>query len=176
MGRRSMAERTVLPGHDLEDRLARVEASVRDLERGVVAVKFRRLCPEAVVPKYETAGAAGMDLVAKRAYEIPPGKSLVVGTGIAIELPPGYEAQVRSRSGLSLKGLVVANSPGTVDYDYRGEVGVILQNNREDTYFVERGDRVAQLVLARLVRADLVEVDQLANTERGAGGLGSTGK
>lgn len=130
------------------------------------------------LPAYATEGAAGLDLLAAVDGErvIAPGARLLVPTGIAIALPHGYEAQVRPRSGLALKhGVTVLNAPGTVDADYRGEVGVILVNFGESPFTVRRGDRIAQLVVAPFVRAGWSEVVALPESGRGAGGFGSTG-
>ncbi len=130
------------------------------------------------LPGYETADAAGMDLRAavKADMEIAPGARALVPTGLAIALPPGYEAQVRPRSGLALRnGISLVNSPGTIDADYRGEVGVIIINHGEETFTVTRGMRIAQMVVAPVTQAAWQEVDALPDTERGAGGFGSTG-
>lgn len=131
------------------------------------------------LPVYATEGAAGLDLVAAVAapVELPPGGRALVPTGIAIALPEGYEAQVRPRSGLALKnGVTVLNTPGTIDADYRGEVGVILINHGDRPFTVERGMRVAQLVVARYERIAWTEVAELPDSRRGAGGFGSTGR
>jgi dUTP pyrophosphatase len=130
------------------------------------------------LPAYETADAAGMDLRAalEADMEIAPGARALVPTGLAIALPPGYEAQVRPRSGLALRnGISLVNSPGTIDADYRGEVGVIVINHGEETFTVTRGMRIAQMVVAPVSRAAWQEVDALPETARGAGGFGSTG-
>lgn len=132
------------------------------------------------LPAYETAGSAGMDLRAAVAEDAPltlaPGARALVPTGLKIALEPGYEAQVRPRSGLALKhGITCLNSPGTVDSDYRGEVGVILINHGDLPFEIRRGERIAQLVIARHEQAMIAEVDSLDETARGAGGFGSTG-
>lgn len=130
------------------------------------------------LPSYETPGSAGMDLRAavNESVRLAAGERSLVPTGISIALPPGYEAQVRPRSGLALKsGLTVLNSPGTVDSDYRGEVGVILINQSDQPHEIRRGDRIAQLVIAPVTRASWREVEALDETARGAGGFGSTG-
>jgi len=130
------------------------------------------------LPAYATEGAAGMDLHAAipESVELLPGGRHLVPAGIAIELPPGYEAQVRPRSGLAANhGVTVLNTPGTVDSDYRGEIKVILINLGSDTFTVTRGMRIAQLVIARHERVALTEVESLSDTARGAGGHGSTG-
>jgi len=130
------------------------------------------------LPAYATPSAAGMDLLAAVAepLTIPPGGRVLVPTGIKIALPAGYELQVRPRSGLALKhGVVLPNSPGTVDEDYRGELQVIVMNAGEAPFTVERGMRIAQAVVAPVVRAHWREVDVLPETARGDGGFGSTG-
>ena len=140
-------------------------------------VKIKKLHANAVVPEYKTSGAAGMDLCAvlDAPVQLAPGKPVLIPTGLSVELPHGYEAQVRSRSGLSLKGVCVANSPGTVDADYRGEVKVILVSLC-DNYIVQNGDRIAQMVIAAAPQATIEIVDELSATERGSGGFGSTGR
>jgi dUTP pyrophosphatase len=132
------------------------------------------------LPRYETAHAAGLDLLAANPEDAPislgPGKRALVPTGLMLQLPEGYEGQVRPRSGLALKhGLTVANAPGTIDADYRGEVGVILVNLGEAPVTVTRGMRIAQLVVAPVIQVELEEVDRIDDTARGAGGFGSTG-
>jgi len=130
------------------------------------------------LPSYATPSAAGLDLIAALSTDIvlPPGGRALVGTGIAIALPAEFEAQVRPRSGLALKaGITVLNSPGTIDADYRGEIGVILINLGQDPYTVRRGDRIAQLVVAPIARAAWQATEQLPSSERAAGGFGSTG-
>lgn len=129
------------------------------------------------LPAYATPGAAGMDLLAARAVEIAPGGRVLVPTGLAIALPEGFEMQVRPRSGLALKhGVTVLNAPGTVDCDYRGEVGVILLNTGTEAFAIARGERIAQAVFAPVTRAVWEEVVVLPETQRGAGGFGSTGR
>lgn len=128
------------------------------------------------LPRYETEGSAGMDLVASESVTILPGRCEAVPTGLKISVPPGFEAQIRPRSGLALKkSIVVPNSPGTIDSDYRGEVKVILMNLGDSPFEVSIGDRVAQMVLAPVVRCVWKEVDSLDSTDRGEGGFGSTG-
>jgi len=130
------------------------------------------------LPNYETIASAGMDLRANIEEPVvlaPLGRALVK-TGLFIELPIGYEAQVRPRSGLAFKkGITVLNSPGTVDADYRGEIGVILVNLSNEAYTIENGERIAQLIIARHERAEWMEVEVLTETSRGEGGFGSTG-
>jgi dUTP pyrophosphatase len=151
----------------------------------MIAVGLRRLPgrdPELPLPGYATEGAAGMDLCANLAPEdraaglvIGPGVRVLVPTGLALEIPPGHEVQLRPRSGLALRhGLTLLNSPGTIDSDYRGEVGVILINHGDAPVVIEHGMRVAQMVLAPVTRAAWRE-GALADTARGAGGFGSTG-
>jgi dUTP diphosphatase len=145
-----------------------------------VPVQVRRLPHGAdlPLPAYATQGAAGMDLLAAVAAPVTldPGARALIPTGLAIALPPGYELQVRPRSGLALRhGILVANSPGTIDEDYRGEVQVILLNAGEAPFTIERGMRVAQAVLAPVVRVRWQEAATLDATERGGGGFGSTG-
>lgn len=128
------------------------------------------------LPKYATDGAAGMDVVAAEALILRPGMRHAVGTGFAVAIPTGYEIQVRPRSGLALKhGITVPNTPGTVDSDYRGEVKVILLNHGEDNFTIDRGDRIAQLIVSPVTLAAWQEVEELDETDRGAGGFGSTG-
>jgi dUTP pyrophosphatase len=133
------------------------------------------------LPAYHSKGAAGLDLVAaldaQRPLMLAPGTRALVPTGLIIELPQGYEAQVRPRSGLALNyGIAVLNSPGTIDSDYRGEVGVVLANLGHAPYEVRRGERIAQLVVLPVVQAELVEVTEVSETARGDCGFGSTGK
>ena len=130
------------------------------------------------LPHYETNASAGMDLRANisESITLKPLERTIVKTGLFIELPIGFEAQVRPRSGLAAKkGITVLNAPGTVDADYRGEIGVILVNISNEDFTIENGERVAQLVIAKHERADWVEVNELSDTARGAGGFGSTG-
>ena len=130
------------------------------------------------LPAYATAGAAGMDLRAAVDGEIviDSGQRALVPTGIRIAVPPGFEAQVRPRSGLALKhGITIPNAPGTIDSDYRGPLGVIMANLGEEPFVIRRGDRIAQLVIAPVARAELEVVDELPDTTRGDGGFGHTG-
>jgi len=130
------------------------------------------------LPKYETENSAGMDVRANinEAIILYPGERILVGTGLKLEIPSGYECQVRPRSGLALKhGITVLNSPGTIDADYRGEVGVILINKGKDKFEINSGDRIAQIVFAKYERAEWETADALEETERGEGGFGSTG-
>lgn len=130
------------------------------------------------LPAYATEQSAGMDLTAalEEAIELAPGERALIPTGISIALPSGYEAQIRPRSGLAVKhGVTVLNSPGTVDADYRGEIKVVLINHGQEAFTIERGMRIAQMVIARHVSVQWKVVKELAETERGAGGFGSTG-
>lgn len=128
------------------------------------------------LPRYATLGAAGMDVLSAEDVVLAPSARQAVATGLAMAIPEGYEIQVRPRSGLALKhGIAVANTPGTIDSDYRGELKVILMNLGAETFEIHRGDRIAQLVLAPVVQAGWVEVEELDETERGSGGFGSTG-
>jgi dUTP pyrophosphatase len=131
-----------------------------------------------IIPTYETIASAGMDIRAslENPIVLDPMERRIVGTGIFIELPVGYEAQVRSRSGLAIKsGISVLNAPGTIDADYRGEIGVILINLSNKAFVIMDGDRIAQLVIAKHERAEWVLASELSETERGEGGFGSTG-
>ena len=143
-----------------------------------VIVQIRRL-PHGeglALPAYATAGAAGMDVLSAEDVILAPGARHGVATGFALAIPAGYEIQVRPRSGLALKhGISVPNTPGTVDSDYRGELKVILINHGAEPFSIQRGDRVAQLVLAPVVQARWDEVAELGDTARGSGGFGSTG-
>ena len=128
------------------------------------------------LPRYATDGAVGMDVLAAEDVTLEPGARHAVATGLAVAIPPGYEIQVRPRSGLALKhGISVPNTPGTIDSDYRGELKVILVNHGAEAFAIRRGDRVAQLVLAPVTLAEWSEVADLDETSRGAGGFGSTG-
>ena len=137
-----------------------------------------RVTSEGVPPKYETEGAAGMDL--RACVDVPvvisPGKRALIPTGLRIELPPGYEAQVRARSGLAVKhGIGLVNGIGTIDSDYRGEIMICMINHGEADFTVNDGDRIAQLVVARYVRAKIEIAEELSDTMRGEGGFGHTG-
>ena len=148
-----------------------------------VSVRLRRL-PQAEglpLPAYETIGSAGMDLRAAISEGEPmtlaAGARALVPTGFSIGLPQGFEAQVRPRSGLALKhGVTCLNSPGTIDSDYRGEVGVILINHGKEPFVIQRGERIAQMIISPVVQSAWIEVESLDETTRGAGGFGSTGR
>jgi dUTP pyrophosphatase len=129
------------------------------------------------LPRYASEDAVGLDVTAAEDLTLEPGQRHAVATGFAIEIPRGYEVQVRPRSGLAIKsGITCLNTPGTIDSDYRGEVKVILINLGQEPFEVRRGERIAQLVPAPVLRADFVEASELSGTERGAGGFGSTGR
>ena len=141
-----------------------------------MTVKFRKSDPNAVLPAYAHPGDAGMDVRSVEEVTIEPGGRKLVRTGLVMMLPPGYEAQVRPRSGLALKnGVTVLNTPGTIDEGYRGEVGVILANFGTEPFQVEKGAKIAQIVVAPCTRAEIVETDEVDETTRGVGGFGSTG-
>jgi dUTP pyrophosphatase len=144
----------------------------------VVLVKALKSHPRVALPQYESEGAAGMDL---RAFldadlTVPPLGRVKIPTGLKMEIPEGYEAQVRSRSGLAIKtGLTVLNSPGTIDSDYRGDIEVILINLGTGDVTIKDGERIAQIVIAPVCRAGIIETDTLSSSQRGSGGFGSTG-
>ena len=145
-----------------------------------INIKFKRLAhaSDLALPSYATEGAVGIDIAAAidRPKCLQPGTIMAIPTGFAIELPAGYEAQIRPRSGLALKhGVTIANAPGTIDSDYRGEITVILLNNGKRAFTITRGMRIAQMVLAAVTIITPIEVDDLDETERAAGGFGSTG-
>jgi dUTP diphosphatase len=145
----------------------------------VIDIRLKRLPhgEELPLPAYASAGAAGLDVVAAESLTLAPGARHAVATGFAIAIPEGFEVQVRPRSGLALKhGITCLNTPGTIDSDYRGEVKVILANLGAEPFEVVRGERIAQLVPARVLRAAFHETESLEETERGAGGFGSTGR
>jgi dUTP pyrophosphatase len=142
-------------------------------------LKLRRVgAVQVPLPAYQTTGSAGLDLCAAllAAVRIEPGERRLIPTGLIFEIPPGFEGQVRPRSGLALKfGISIVNSPGTIDSDFRGEVGIVLINHGAEPYSVEPLSRIAQIVIARVEQVEIVEVDALTETSRGAGGYGSTG-
>lgn len=141
-----------------------------------IAVKFQKLEADAILPSYAHPGDAGMDLSAWQALTIPPGEAALVRTGLAVQLPPNTEAQVRPRSGLALKHkITVLNTPGTIDEGYRGEIGVILINHGKQDFAIEKGMKIAQLVIKPVLRVHIEEVQNLDETTRGTGGFGSTG-
>ena len=141
-------------------------------------ILIKRLSDNISLPKYETKGSSGMDLTANvnKVIEIQPGKSEIIPTGLALSIPNNYEIQIRPRSGLAAKNQIsVLNTPGTIDEDYRGEIKVILINLGEKKFKIEKGLRIAQMVLCPVIKAELEEVDELDETKRGSGGFGSTG-
>jgi len=142
-------------------------------------VEFKKLRPDAVVPKYMTAGAAGLDLAA--AIDAPitlaPGERRLIDIGLAVAIPPGFEGSVRPRSGLAIKhGITLVNSPGVVDSDFRGQLQVIVINHGHEPFLITSGERIAQMVIAPVAQAEVVEVSALSETARGTGGFGSTGR
>ncbi len=142
-------------------------------------VRIKKLRPDAVVPAYMSEHAAGLDLCAAidKPIELAPRARESVPTGLAMEIAPGFEGQVRPRSGLAREhGITLVNSPGTIDADYRGPVAVLVINHGHETVTIENGQRIAQLVIAPVVRAELAVVDELSDTKRGTGGFGSTGR
>ena len=141
-------------------------------------ILIKRLSKDVALPKYETEGSSGLDLAANtdKQIKILPGKSEIIPTGLAVAIPKNFEIQIRPRSGLAAKNQIsVLNTPGTIDADYRGELKVILINLSDKVFVVEKGLRIAQMVLCPVVKATLKEVIELENTERGSGGFGSTG-
>ena len=141
-------------------------------------ILIKRLSKDVALPKYETEGSSGLDLAAytDKQIKILPGKSEIIPTGLAVAIPKNFEIQIRPRSGLAAKSQIsVLNTPGTIDADYRGELKVILINLSDKVFVVEKGLRIAQMVLCPVVKATLKEVTNLENTERGSGGFGSTG-
>lgn len=143
-----------------------------------VTIEFVKLDPRAVIPQYMTRLAAGMDICAlvDQPLTLNPGQRILVPTGLACAVPPGYEVQVRPRSGLAInQGIALVNSPGTIDADYRGEIRIILINLGQQPFIVHSGDRIAQLVVAPVLQVEVREVMELSETERGKGGFGHTG-
>jgi len=144
----------------------------------MISVQIKKMHPQAEIPKYMTPGSAGCDIKAclPEPLEIRPGERLAVPTGLAFGIPEGYEIQVRPRSGLAIKqGITVVNAPGTIDSDYRGEVMVLLINLGKEPVRIAHGDRIAQCVLQKVNQVEWTLVESLENTQRGAGGFGSTG-
>ena len=141
-------------------------------------ILIKRLSKQVLLPKYETVGSSGMDLAASNEFliKIEPGKTAIVPTGISLAIPKGFEVQIRPRSGLAAKkSISVLNTPGTIDADYRGEIKVILINLGKAVFEVEKGLRIAQMVVSPVIQVKLEEVENLNETERGKGGFGSTG-
>ena len=144
----------------------------------MIEILIKRLSKDIPLPKYETDGSSGLDLSANidQKIEIMPGKSEIIPTGLSIAIPENFEIQIRPRSGLAAKNqITVLNTPGTIDADYRGELRVILINLGKKSFFIEKGLRIAQMVLCPIVKAKLKEVENLDGTDRGSGGFGSTG-
>jgi dUTP pyrophosphatase len=140
-------------------------------------LKIKKLNSEAVIPAYQTKEAAGFDLHSIEDVVINPGERKLIGTGLAFEIEFGYEVQIRPRSGLAFKhGITVLNSPGTIDSDYRGEIKVLLINHSNSPFEIKKGERIAQAVVAPVIQAEIIEVEELSSTDRGEGGFGSTGK
>jgi dUTP pyrophosphatase len=139
-------------------------------------LKVKKISEEAILPSYAHEGDAGLDLFSSEEKEIKPNESCLIKTGIKIELPKNTEAQIRPRSGLALKHCItVLNSPGTIDYGYRGEVGIILINHGKNTFKVEKGMKIAQMVVQKVINVSVLEVEELSETKRSEGGFGSTG-
>ena len=141
-------------------------------------ILIKRLSKDVTLPKYETEGSSGLDLAANidEQIDIPPGKSAIIPTGLAVAIPKNFEIQIRPRSGLAAKSQIsVLNTPGTIDADYRGELKVILINLGNKVFAVEKGLRIAQMVLSPVIKAKFKEVEELESTKRGSGGFGSTG-
>ncbi len=140
-------------------------------------LKIKKLTQEAVIPAYQTELAAGFDLHSIEDYVLKRGERKLIKTGLAFEIEPGYEVQIRPRSGLAFKhGITVLNTPGTIDADYRGEIMVLLINLGEEDFEIKKGERIAQAVIVPVIQAEFVEVEELSETKRGKGGFGSTGK
>jgi dUTP pyrophosphatase len=145
----------------------------------MIEIKVKKLRPHAIIPNYMTEHAAGMDLctVIEAPVVLAPGERILLPTGLAMEIPPGYEGQVRPRSGLALKkGIALVNAPGTIDADYRGEIGIILINHGTEAVEFMPGDRIAQLIIAPVTRVSLIESEVLDDTTRSSGGFGHTGE
>lgn len=141
-------------------------------------ILIKRLSKEVLLPKYETSGSSGMDIAAfiEKKIEIKPGEKALVPSGFSVSIPEGLEIQIRPRSGLAVKnGISVLNTPGTIDADYRGEIKVILVNFGKEKFKIEKGLRIAQMVVCPVVQAEMEQVEELPNTSRGSGGFGSTG-
>ena len=140
-------------------------------------IKVKKLSPDAIIPKYQTMEAAGFDLHSLDDVILKKGERVLISTGLSFEIEKGYEIQIRPRSGLAYKyGISVLNTPGTIDSDYRGEIKVLLINFSDQDFEIKKGDRIAQAVVKEVIQAEFEEVETLSETERGAGGFGSTGK
>jgi len=141
-------------------------------------IQIKKLSSSVSIPKYATPGSSGMDIAAylENSIIINPGEKSLVSTGLMMAIPKGYEVQIRPRSGLAAKkNITVLNTPGTIDADYRGEIKVLLINHGKEKFVIENGERIAQMVVCPIVQANLEEVKELSETERGSGGFGSTG-
>jgi len=142
----------------------------------MVKIKITKIKENAIIPKYAHEGDAGVDLYSTEDYVLKPGERVLVSTGIKIAVPKGYEAQIRPKSGLALKnGISIVNTPGTVDAPYRGEIGIIIINLGQEEYKIEKGKKIAQMVINKVEEAEFEEVDELDETTRNEGGFGSTG-
>ncbi len=140
-------------------------------------VKIQKLHPDAVIPEYQTLGSAGADLISVHDVDIQPGKVKAISVGFSVAFPPGYEIQIRPRSGLAAHyAVTVVNTPGTIDSDYRGPIKILLINHGDKVFSVNKGDRVAQMVLTEVCQAHFEEIEMLDVTARGTGGFGSTGR
>ena len=140
-------------------------------------LKIKKLSSDAIIPAYQSELAAGFDLHSVEEYVLKPNERKLIKTGLAFEIEEGYEVQIRPRSGLAFKhGITVLNSPGTIDADYRGEIMVLLINLGDEEFEIKKGERIAQAVIAPVIQAEFVEVDELSITKRGKGGFGSTGR
>ena len=142
----------------------------------MLKVKIKKINDNAIIPKYAHKGDAGADLHSTEDYLLKPGERILVSTGIKIAIPQGYEAQIRPKSGLALnQGISIVNTPGTIDCEYRGEVGVIAINLGKEDFKIEKGKKIAQMIFNKIEEAEFEEVDELDNTKRSEGGFGSTG-
>lgn len=143
----------------------------------MISLKVKQLHKDSIIPKYQSSGASGFDLHSIEEVELAPNEILAVKTGLAFEIPNGYEVQVRPRSGLAIKnGISVLNTPGTIDSDYRGEIMVILVNFSKKSFSIKKGDRIAQAVLSQVSIAEFIPSNELDSTQRGSNGFGSTGQ
>lgn len=146
------------------------------MNKNSIQIKYKVLDDTCVVPQYQTAGSAGADICSRQSLNLEPSDRQLVSTGLFLEIPEGYECQIRPRSGLAYKhGVTVLNSPATIDSDYRGEIKVLLVNLSNNTFTINKGDRIAQLVFSSVTKSDFVLTDELSDTNRGQGGFGSTG-
>lgn len=142
----------------------------------MIKVKIKKIKDNAIIPKYAHQGDAGVDLYSIEDYLLKPSERVLVSTGIKISIPKGYEAQIRPKSGLALnQGISIVNTPGTIDADYRGEIGIITINLGKEDFKIEKGKKIAQMIFNKVEEAEFEEVEELENTTRGEGGFGSTG-